>query len=76
MWVCTTLFYNEFDPSLKKLIDDVIVIVRYYPQLPKVSTFLQIIHNMQVGCLLWQYRLWGFQGRDTKLERFLAKKQL
>ena len=22
---------------------------------------------------LWQYRLWSFQGRDTKLEMFLAK---
>ena len=28
------------------------------------------------GCLLWHSRLWSFQGRDTKLERFLAKKQL
>ena len=25
---------------------------------------------------VWQYRLWRFQGRDTKLERFLAKNQL
>ena len=24
---------------------------------------------------LWHYRLWSFQGRDTKLERFLAKNQ-
>ena len=24
---------------------------------------------------LWQYRLLSFQGRDTKLERFLAKNQ-
>ena len=24
----------------------------------------------------WQYRLWSFQGRDTTLERFLAKNQL
>ena len=24
---------------------------------------------------VWQYRLWSFQGRDTKLERFLAKNQ-
>ena len=23
--------------------------------------------------LIWQYQLWSFQGRDTKLERFLAK---
>ena len=27
-------------------------------------------------CILWQYRLWSFQGRDTKLERILAKNQL
>ena len=33
----------------------------------------QIIH---CGWTLWQYRLWSFQGRDTKLERFLAKNQL
>jgi hypothetical protein len=25
--------------------------------------------------MLWQYRLWSFQGRDTKLDRFLAKNQ-
>ena len=24
---------------------------------------------------VWQYRLWSFQGRDTKLERFLGKNQ-
>ena len=26
--------------------------------------------------MLWQYRLWIFQERDTKLESFLAKDQL
>ena len=25
---------------------------------------------------LWHSRLWSFQGRDTKLERFMAKNQL
>ena len=25
---------------------------------------------------VWHSRLWSFQGRDTKLERFLAKNQL
>ena len=25
---------------------------------------------------LWHFRLWSFQGRNTKLERFLAKNQL
>ena len=29
-----------------------------------------------VSSRLRQYRLWSFQGRDTKLERFLAKNQL
>ena len=27
-------------------------------------------------CLLWHFWLWSFQGRDTKLDRFLAKNQL
>ena len=26
--------------------------------------------------ILWHFRLWSFQGRDTKLERFLARNQL
>ena len=29
-----------------------------------------------IYCLLWQYRLWSFQGRDTKLESILAQNQL
>ena len=29
-----------------------------------------------VSPTLWHYRLWSFQGRDTKLERFLHKNQL
>ena len=29
-----------------------------------------------IVCQLWQYRLRSFQGRDTKLERCLAKNQL
>ena len=28
------------------------------------------------GPWLWHYRLWRFQGRDTKLERFLHENQL
>jgi len=28
------------------------------------------------GIDLWHFRLWSFQGRDTKSERFLAKNQL
>jgi hypothetical protein len=26
--------------------------------------------------IIWQNRLWSFQGQDTKSERFLAKNQL
>ena len=29
-----------------------------------------------MASLLWHSRLWSFQERDTKLERFLAKNQL
>ena len=36
------------------------------------STALLQLH----GWIIWQYRLWGFQWRDTKSERFLAKNQL
>ena len=32
--------------------------------------------NFYASWTLWHYRLWSFQGRDTKLERFLAKNQL
>ena len=28
------------------------------------------------ACVVWLYGLWSFQGRDTKLERFLHKNQL
>ena len=27
-------------------------------------------------CKVWQYRLWGFKRKNTKLKRFLAKNQL
>ena len=30
----------------------------------------------KIYCGIWQYRLWSFQWRDTKLERFLAKIQM
>ena len=30
----------------------------------------------RLDLVVWQYRLWSFQVRDTKLERFLAKNQL
>ena len=29
-----------------------------------------------VDAQVWQYRLWSFHGRDTKLERFFAINQL
>jgi hypothetical protein len=37
---------------------------------------LCILIEVMTGFPLWHFRLWSFQGRDTKLERFLAKKQL
>ena len=35
----------------------------------------QVAQNW-LSLISWQYRLWSFQGRGTKLERFLAKNQL
>ena len=32
--------------------------------------------DSSIGLILWQCRVWRLQGRDTKLERFLAKNQL
>ena len=32
--------------------------------------------QLEINVRLWQYRLWSFQGRNTKSERFLAKNQL
>ena len=34
------------------------------------------ILDQSFHCKLWHSWLWSFQGRDTKLERFLAKNQL
>ena len=36
----------------------------------------ELIKNDHDIVLIWQYRLWSFQWRDTNLERFLAKNQL
>ena len=47
----------------------------------EVRTIKDIAYEFSDGilmlvCALWQYWLWSFQGRNTKLERFLAKKPL
>jgi hypothetical protein len=34
-----------------------------------------LLHHGSSDCELWHYRLWSFQGRGTKLERFLHKNQ-
>ena len=49
---------------------------------PSISTVISQYSNLvlltsylltdRVVFALWQYRLWSFQGRDTKLEWFLA----
>ena len=42
-----------------------------------LSTFLPFLRargpSPPILLTLWQFRLWSFQGRDAKLERFLAK---
>ena len=35
----------------------------------------EIRSNHSILWTLWQYRLWSFQGRDTKSESFLAENQ-
>ena len=40
------------------------------------NTILYNTYFKVVTCPLWQYWLWSFQGRDTKLEMFFAKNQL
>ena len=30
-------------------------------------------YHLSVHCAIWQYQMCSFQGRDTKLERFLAE---
>ena len=37
-------------------------------------TILYVIH-FPIVYIVWQYRLWSFQGRDTELEKFVAKNQ-
>ena len=45
-----------------------------------IITFLRIENRKDTAIhglwALWHFRLWSFQGRDTKLERFLSKNQL
>ena len=51
-----------------------IKILRMLPGLKKESS-TKIVKDFMAGLAweVWQYWLWSFQGRDTKLERFLAK---
>ena len=42
----------------------------------ETSTTIKTISRIIVMYALWHYRLWNFQDRDTKLERFLHKNQL
>ena len=44
----------------------------FWSELPSVPTQGQW-KQLKSGCAIWQYRMWSFQGRDTKLERFLAE---
>ena len=45
-------------------------------QISKLFNKDKMMRSHFVFCLLWHSRLWSFQGKDTKLERFLAKNQL
>ena len=41
-----------------------------------VAHILKVWIFYEVTSLLWHSQLWSFQGRDKKLERFLAENQL
>ena len=43
------------------------------PSKPKFSHCVSI--QYVVSCKVWQYRLWSFQGKNTKLDRILVKNQ-
>ena len=42
----------------------------------RIHSLFDTSNNLGDYAALWQYRLWSFRGRNTKLERFLAKNQL
>ena len=46
------------------------------PTAVATSSYLVVQNVSGQSLQLWQYWLWSFQGRDKKLERFLAKNQL
>ena len=60
--------------SLLQTDEEILVDLRKKNQ--KLSEKLSKMPKKVVDDKVWQYWLWSFQGRDTKLERFLAKNQL
>ena len=81
-----------YSTKQKKILIHILVYKKQFLQQVKILYFclgwveilmtpLYDIHNCKKAvCLvlytLWHFRLWSFPGRDTKLERFLAKNQL
>ena len=50
--------------------------VRRWCRLVSSTHILESSNSHFEPCALWHFRLWSFQGRDTKLEKFSAKNQL
>ena len=48
----------------------------YYQKYLTIEPITSIVMKKGHTLVLWQYSLWSFQGRDTKLERFLAQNHL
>ena len=48
------------------------VCVRFYESFQELIPYISVVKH---EWSLWHYRLWNFQCRDTKLERFLHKNQ-
>ena len=72
----TSEYYNA-TIEVQKVVADYETTLSLAAALPRVAfTLLAGPWSDRHGRRFWQYRLWSFQRRDTKFERFLAKNQL
>ena len=62
------------DSRYVRLIQDLYSLIKVHRILHKYDKIFKLLNgNKQFQ---WQYKLWSFQGKDTKLERCLATNQL
>jgi len=66
--------FNNFTLQKKQKWNSILCIEVF--SLESYICFKSCMIEEKIYCGIWQYRLWSFQWRDTKLERFLATNQL